>query len=121
MTKFRHHPGHPLADESGWVELNDAYWANLPEFDSCGKPYNNSDKSFNVISDIMDPARHMCDGKLYDSKSEFRRITKQHGCVEVGNDPSIMNPKPRQWKAPDKRERVEHLRQAIHELKNGRR
>jgi hypothetical protein len=30
--------------------------------------------------------RHMCNGRMYDSKSNFRRITKDHGCIEIGNE-----------------------------------
>lgn len=118
MAKFRHHPGHPRADSKGWVELNDDYWNNLPDFDSCGKPYNHSDKAITVISDQMSDTRHMANGKIYESKSEFRKATKAAGCIEVGNDSSIMNPKPRTIQKLDQRERREAIRSAIHELKS---
>jgi hypothetical protein len=39
------------------------------------------------ISDTMDETEHPCDGKHYTSKSTFRKITRQNGCIEVGNDP----------------------------------
>lgn len=40
-----------------------------------------------VISDTMRQAlRHPSTGKLMDSKSQFRAVTRAHGCVEVGND-----------------------------------
>lgn len=39
-----------------------------------------------VISDTMDALIHPCTGKLMDSKSEFRKITKAKGGVEVGNE-----------------------------------
>lgn len=40
-----------------------------------------------VISDTMySPLRHPSTGKLMDSKSQFRAVTRAHGCVEVGND-----------------------------------
>lgn len=39
-----------------------------------------------VIQDSMDAVAHPCTGKLMDSKSEFRKTTKAHGCVEVGNE-----------------------------------
>lgn len=116
MTKYRHHPGHPLADEKGWVELNDEYWANLPDIDSCGRPYTKSDPSLHIISDTMEPTWHMADGNYYSSKAEFRRATKRAGCIEVGNDPSIMRPKPR--KMLSKQERIEHIKHAIHTLSN---
>lgn len=39
-----------------------------------------------IISDSMDETEHPCDGKVYTSKSTFRRVTKANGCIEVGND-----------------------------------
>lgn len=39
-----------------------------------------------IISDAIDPTWHPSDGKVYDSKSTFRRVTKSHGGVEVGNE-----------------------------------
>ena len=40
-----------------------------------------------VVSDKMEPVEHV-DGNHYDSKSQYRRITKEQGFVEVGNDPA---------------------------------
>lgn len=39
-----------------------------------------------VISDTMSAMRHPVTGKLMDSKSQFRRVTRAAGCVEVGNE-----------------------------------
>ena len=39
-----------------------------------------------VISDTMDALIHPCTGKLMDSKSQFRRVTKAKGGIEVGNE-----------------------------------
>lgn len=39
-----------------------------------------------VISDTMDPLIHPCTGKRMDSKSEFRKVTRAKGGVEVGNE-----------------------------------
>lgn len=39
-----------------------------------------------IIRDHMEPLRHMADGAIYDSKSKFRRVTQDHGMIEVGND-----------------------------------
>ena len=41
---------------------------------------------FAAISDTMDAAVHPIDGKMYDSKSAFRAVTRAHGCTEVGNE-----------------------------------
>lgn len=38
------------------------------------------------ISDTMDAVEHPCNGQHYSSKSQFRRVTRESGCVEVGND-----------------------------------
>jgi hypothetical protein len=40
-----------------------------------------------LISDSMNAAEHV-DGKFYTSKSEYRRVTKANGLIEVGNDTS---------------------------------
>lgn len=41
-----------------------------------------------VISDTLPGGalRHPITGKLMDSKSQFRAVTRAHGCVEVGNE-----------------------------------
>jgi hypothetical protein len=39
-----------------------------------------------VHDDTMAPSWHPADGRMYDSKSAFRRTTRAAGCVEVGND-----------------------------------
>jgi hypothetical protein len=47
-----------------------------------------------VIQDTMDAVAHPCTGELMDSKSEFRKVTRAHDCVEVGNEKMRMTPKP---------------------------
>ncbi len=42
-----------------------------------------------VISDSLPDLIHPCTGKRMDSKSEFRRVTKAKGGVEVGNEPMV--------------------------------
>lgn len=39
-----------------------------------------------VVPDSMPETWHPADGKHYDSKSKFRRVTRAHGCIEVGNE-----------------------------------
>jgi hypothetical protein len=48
-----------------------------------------------VIGDTMPETQHMADGNYYTSKRRFRDVTRAHGCVEVGNDPSMFRPKPK--------------------------
>jgi hypothetical protein len=75
-----------------------------------------TDPHFYVISDTMNPTRHMASGRVFDSKRAFREETRAHGCIEVGNEPL----KPRTPIRLDKGQRRDHIRQAIYELRNGR-
>ena len=63
-----------------------------------------------IASDTMDLTEHV-DGKFYDSKSKFRQVTKEQGCIEIGNDPArhklIQKPK------PDAKARKEAVAKAI--------
>jgi hypothetical protein len=60
-----------------------------------------------LISDTMDAAEHV-DGNFYTSKSEFRKVTKANGLIEVGNEK--LNPaRPKVSKA----ERAKGIDQAI--------
>lgn len=45
-----------------------------------------------IIRDGMDALLHPADGKHYDSKSEFRRVTAEHGLIELGNDAPMSRP-----------------------------
>lgn len=50
-----------------------------------------------VIQDSMDAVAHPVTGRLMDSKSAFREVTKAAGCVEMGNDAPVQ---PKQWSEP---------------------
>lgn len=67
------------------------------------------------ISDTMDPTEHV-DGRFYTSKSAFRRVTKERGYVELGNDPARLNvpAKPK----PDRKANIEAIKQAEHMVAN---
>jgi hypothetical protein len=45
-----------------------------------------------LISDDMQAAEHV-DGKFYTSKSSFRRVTRENGLTEVGNEKLNHKPK----------------------------
>lgn len=45
-----------------------------------------------VQQDTMEPIRSMADGKMYDSKSAYRRDVKARGLIELGNE-TIKEPK----------------------------
>lgn len=52
--------------------------------------------------DTMEPVQSQLDGKMYDSKAALRATYKQAGVVEVGNDPSVTDPKPFKKPKPDR-------------------
>lgn len=63
-----------------------------------------------VIGDTMEPTEHL-DGKFYTSKSQYRAVTKAHGCVEIGNDPARHRPvKPPK---PDRKAIKEAVQRAV--------
>jgi len=90
MARYKHMPSHPYANENGMVEINNAYYEGLYLI-GVGREdkrmFNgNEPVVLNYISDGMNDTRHMADGKIYDSKSRFRKATKRAGCVEVGTN-----------------------------------
>lgn len=44
-----------------------------------------------IMTDEIPPTVHPCDGKVYTSSSKFREVTRNHGCVEYGNDAPTKN------------------------------
>jgi hypothetical protein len=90
----------------------------LVECDLAGPPAGGT--SPYVISDEMAPTRHMADLGMYTSKAKFRAATRAHGCVEVGNETATLL-KPRKSAQLDRGQRRDAIRQAIHQLKEGRR
>ena len=66
-----------------------------------------------VISDNMEPLRHMGTGRVIDSKSRFRADTKASGCMEIGTE-SI---KPRAVIPLDRRKRREDIQRAVYDLR----
>jgi hypothetical protein len=72
-----------------------------------------------IISDIM-PETEQVDGRFYTSKSAFRRVGKQLGLIEVGNE------KPKAKARPSSQERVKKARReaigkAVSQYRAGRR
>lgn len=60
-----------------------------------------------VISDCMPETEHV-DGNFYTSKRAFRRVTREQGCIEIGNE-KLPPPKERK---PDRKAIREALRRA---------
>src|ERR1700752_5028017 len=102
MTVYVYRPDAKDADEFGMVEKN-------PEQNSSDAPY--------VISDEMPALRHMATGQYMTSKSEFRKVTKATGNIEIGNEDVT---KPRKPITLDRRQRREDIRRALHDLRDGR-
>lgn len=69
-----------------------------------------------VISDTMQPLKHMGTGEMIDSKAKFRAATRASGCVEIGNEPIKSRPNVKL----DGGKRRDDIRRAIYELRNGR-
>ncbi len=60
--------------------------------------YDAQDAGYMVLPDIQ-PYKSMIDGSLITSRSVHRSHLKQHGCVEVGNDSSLIK-RPQPMKSP---------------------
>jgi hypothetical protein len=68
-----------------------------------------------IIGDHMAAARHMANGRTYDSKSAFRAATRAAGCVELGNDAPVAPPPP----AVNRAELRNDIRTAFEQLEQG--
>ncbi len=102
MTVYVYRPKHPEADENGMVPY------------SMAGPRHLSRNATNVISDTMNPLRHMGTGKVIDSKSLFRQETKSSGCIETGDQ----LPSKRQPMQLDRGQRRDAIRKALYDARN---
>lgn len=69
--------------------------------------------------DTMGEVQHPCTGEYISSKSEFRKVTRAHGCVELGNDPARL--KPREKPKPDPKQIKETVGKAKARFERGER
>lgn len=99
-------PNHPKANENGMIDRSEYEEGQV----------NNGPM---VISDTMPLLKHAGTGKYSDSKSEHRKMTKQGGWIELGNELQA-NTSDRPSPKMDKMQRKDDIRRAIYELKNGR-
>lgn len=87
-------------------------WTPLPELP---RRVSDAARAPAVIRDTMDPLRHHGTGKITDSKSRFRQMTRDSGCVEIGNErPPLRVPTKPAGNLKD------DMRKAIWQLRNGR-
>jgi len=105
MTTYVHRPDHPMANERGRVDKRIVGGYE----DNCASPY--------VISDVMEPTRHMATGRMHTSKSEFRKDTRRAGCVEVGNEVKTFL-EPRRPVELSQKDRVEDIKRTISLLRS---
>lgn len=99
-------PDHPEANSNGMVDRKLLYATS-------------DDPHFYVISDTMEPTRHMATNRMHTSKSEFRKDTKASGCIEYGNELPTLT-KPRKQVVMDRGKRRDDIRKAIYDLRNNR-
>jgi predicted RNA-binding protein with PUA-like domain len=110
MARYVYCPEHPEANHNGMITADLHFLWKVQHVHGSAAHY---------ISDHMDATQHMANGQYYDSKSEFRKVTRAYGCIEVGNEiPTLTKPRPDV--KIDRRERRDHIRRAIQELKSGR-
>lgn len=100
----------------GWIDLGDgrSVYRKLEQ----SEPARSHLPCPMFITDTMEPTEHV-DGKHYTSKSQFRKITKANGCIELGNDPARLRPVPKP--KTDRSKIKESVQKAIARYQNGER
>lgn len=106
MTRWLYRPKHHNSNENGLVKSDLVF----DEPSSGNAPY--------VISDEMEPTRHMADGRHFTSKAKFRAHTKATGHIELGNETPTLT-KPRAPITLSRKQRREDIKRTIYELRNG--
>lgn len=89
-----------------WIELGEGRKV-YRRVEAAPRPARSALASPHVASDTMEPVQHPCTGEVFTSKSGFRAVTRAHGCVEVGDDPARLRPRPA--RKPDR----EGIRQSL--------
>ncbi len=124
MPKYKHMPNHPYANERGVVEVNERFYEGLYLMGALGEDKRmmrgNEPVVINYIPDGMEPTRHMAlplGSAPIDSKSKFRKVTKEHNSIEVGNETEHLL-KPRKRIKLDRRQRREDMRKAYRQVRD---
>lgn len=71
-----------MSERGKWIWTKDSGWVSWEKVQAAKE----ENHSAYIQDDTMPPLEHPCDGRIYESKSAFRRATKAAGCVEIGND-----------------------------------
>ena len=121
MASYLYKPGHPLANSNGFVEKNEYYTHSYLHTEDKGMMNGNQRVRINYNSDHMEPLKHMAlpfGSAPIDSKSKFRQITKERGCVEVGDQTQVLTT-PRKRIPLDRKTRREDIKKALYQMRNG--
>lgn len=70
-----------------------------------------------VMGDIQ-PYKSMIDGSEITSRSRHREHLRDHGCIEYGNDPSILNAKPQPIPDANPEHRKELIRSQVASMRH---
>ena len=89
------------------LKLDGIIWNHTP---SAPVRREKTSRAFHYISDHQDLLWHPHNGKHYDSKSAFRRVTKAAGCEEVGNETQSRAEPVRRPVGPDIKRAIEKLK-----------
>lgn len=119
MPTWIYRPDDPNANERGMVEKGEYYYRKFMLEEDKRMMVGNEYVSINYIADEMSPTRHMAlpvTAAPITSKHKFREITKQQGCIEVGNETL----KPRKPIEMSRKDRREAIRTAIKDLKENK-
>ncbi len=92
------------------LDLSGIQWNHKRTASARRKP--DSGRAFHYISDNQDLLWHPHNGRYYDSKSAFRKVTREAGCEEVGNETQS-----RQVQRRDKGEIGRNIKNAIEKLR----
>lgn len=94
----------------GWVQIDGVL---VPKSEREPTPRHSRYKG--IITDSHEPFRSMADGKIYDSKSAYRRSLKAYGYEETGNERPNLKPAP----DPDPKEIERDVVETIKEMNHG--
>ena len=121
MPSFLYKPDCPMSNEDGFITKDDYYEYLYLYKEDKNMMIGNRRVVIRYNSDFLEPTRHMAlpvGSAPIDSKSKFRKITKQNKCVEVGNEVETLV-KPRKRHNLGKKQRREDIKRAVWEVKNG--
>jgi len=79
-----------------WVKISHNRYRWIKSDEELERLMRPKENFHHVQDDTMEPTWHPATGEMIDSKSRFRQVTKNAGCIELGNE--NMSPKMEQPK-----------------------